>query len=191
MSEQAQEYNYRDRKIKKEMIDGKIYLMATPCGEHRDVQFNIANIFNNYFKENKRKCRAYIDLQLNINKNNYLEPDVRIICRETRDDDIPVIVVEVLSKSTTNRDLGIKMEKYAALGVKEYWIISWEMTTINIYLLNEKSEYKHYKSYALYSSETELSRLDEDELKEVVNEFSPLSFPELIIKLDDVFYIFQ
>jgi len=31
--------------------------------------------------------------------------------------------------------------------------------------------------------------LDEDEQKEVVKEFSPISFPDLVIKLEDVFDI--
>ena len=183
--------NNIDRKIKKEIIDGQIYLMATPCGEHRDVQANFASIFNDYFKRNNRRCRAIFDHELYINEKNTLEPDIKILCREKRNDDIPVIIIEVLSKSTRDRDLGVKMEKYAQLGVKEYWIVTWETSSIDIYLLNENNEYKWHKSYVHYISEEELRRLDEIELKEVVKEFSPSSFPELIIKLEDVFDIFE
>ena len=186
----AEIQDYRDNKRKKEMIDGKIYLMARPCREHINVQDNITMIFNSYFKQNKRKCRAMTEDKLYINEDNYLEPDIKILCRETRKDDIPVIVVEVLSKSTSDRDLGVKMEKYAELGIKEYWIISWEMSTVNIYLLNENKKYDHYKSYAFFSDEKELRRLDEKELKEVVTEFSPTSFPELKIQLEEVFDLF-
>jgi len=180
-----------DNKRKKEKIDGRIYLMATPCREHREVQFNIASIFNAYFKQNKRKCRAIIEHELYIDEENSLEPDIKVLCRESRNDDIPVIVVEVLSKSTSNRDFGIKMKKYAALGIKEYWIISWELMTVNVYLLDDNKIYDHYKSYAYFASEKELTKLDENELKEVVNEFSTVSFPELIVQLADVFDIFE
>ena len=191
MNEQAQ--NYSDRKIKKEKIDGQIYLMATPCREHRDVQYNISNAFNSYFKKNKRRCRAIFDHELYIDESNMLEPDIKILCRESRNDDIPVIVIEVLSKSTQGRDLGVKMKKYAELGIKEYWIVTWELSTIVIYLLNEdrqNQQYDLYKSYAYYSSESELARLDEYELKDAVKEFSPALFPELVIQLEDVFDIF-
>jgi Uma2 family endonuclease len=180
-----------DKKLKKEIIDGQIYLMATPCGEHRDVQGNLLSLFNGYFKQNRRKCRARIDHELYIDENNTLEPDIKVLCRETRNDDIPVIVIEVLSKSTRDRDLGIKMKKYAELGIKEYWIITWETSSVDIYFLNENNIYTLYKSYVHFSSETEIKRLDEDELKKVAKEFSPLSFPELVVKLDDVFDIFK
>jgi Uma2 family endonuclease len=189
MNEQIE--NYSDQKLKKEMINGKIYLMASPCGEHRDVQGNLLTIFNDYFKKNKRRCRARIDHELYIDERNTLEPDIKILCRETRNDDIPVIVIEILSKSTSDRDFGIKMEKYAEIGIKEYWLISWEMATVTIYLLNDDKRYKHYKSYAYITDEKELKRLDDKELSEIVKKFSPVSFQNLTIQLEDVFYIFE
>ena len=188
--------DFRDNKRKKEMIDGKIYFMARPCDEHIDVQDNIARIFNNYFIQNKRKCRARTESQLYHDEKNYYVPDVKILCREyseqvRRNDDIPVIVIEVLSKSNPVIDRVVKMKKYAELGIKEYWIITWEMSLIEIYLLNDNREYGLHKSYAYYTSEEELRRLDDDELKEVVSGFSTPLFPELNIQLEDVFDIFE
>jgi Uma2 family endonuclease len=189
MNELTQDYNL-DKKIKKEMIDGKIYLMASACDEHIDVQGNIYTIFNDYFKRNKRRCRARSDHQVYIDEKNFLEPDVKILCREKRTDDIPVIVIEVLSHSTRRRDLGIKMKKYAELGIKEYWIITWEFTLLDIYLLTEENSYDFYKTYFLNVPESELKLWDEEDKQEYAAEFSPVSFPELIIKLEDVFDIF-
>jgi Uma2 family endonuclease len=180
-----------NEKRKTEIIDGKIYLMASPCDEHINVQDNINNIFNTYFKQNKRRCRAMNESDIRVSKENRYQPDVKILCREKRSDDIPVLIVEVLSKSTQDRDLGIKMKKYAELGVKEYWIITWETSSIAIYLLTEDNKYEFYKSYALFTLEEELERLDENEKKELAREFSPVSFPELIIQLEDVFDIFE
>lgn len=178
-------------KRKTEIIDGKIYLMASPCDEHINVQDNINNIFNTYFKQNKRKCRAMNESDIRVNNENRYRPDVKILCRETRSDDIPVIIAEILSKSTQDRDLGIKMKKYAELGVKEYWIVTWETSSIVIYLLSEDKRYDFYKSYALFTSEDELERLEEEEKKEIINEFSSVSFPEFVIRLEDVFDIFE
>ena len=188
MNEQIENYIYR--KIKKEKINGQLYLMATPNIEHRDVQYNIANMFNEYFKQNNKRCRAIIDHEVYIDEDNFLEPAVKILCREKRTDDIPVIVIEVLSKSTRQRDINDKMEKYAQIGIKEYWIVTWETCSIDVYLLSENQQYKFHKSYVHYVSKEELRRLDEEDLKKIVKEFSPTSFPELIIKLEDVFDIF-
>lgn len=35
----------------------------------------------------------------------------------------PDLVIEVLSKSTRSRDMGIKLWRYHDAGVREYWII--------------------------------------------------------------------
>jgi Uma2 family endonuclease len=48
------------------------------------------------------------------------------------------LVVEVLSKSTENRDRTIKYEDYEAHGVKEYWIIDPTKQTIEQYVLSHK-----------------------------------------------------
>ena len=190
MNAQIQDF-IGDNKRKKEMIDGKIYLMARPCDEHINVQDNLVGIFNGYFKQNKRRCRAFTKDELYVSEKTYYIPDVKILCRETRNDDIPVLVIEVLSKSNPEHDKILKMKKYAELGIKEYWIVTWEMALIEIYLLNDDKIYEHYKSYAYYSSEEELRRFDEEELKEIKTEFSPVLFPELIIRLEDAFDLFE
>ena len=176
-----------DNKYKEEKIDGVIYKMATPCDEHIDVQGNLNTIFNNYFKQNNKPCRSRQNAGLDIGGGDYLEPDLQILCRESNNGEIPVIVIEVLSKSTKKRDLGIKMKKYEKLGVKEYWIIRWETSSIEIYLLNEDNKYDFYNSYDIF---TENDRLFDYEKKEIIKEFSPVSFPELVVILEDVFDLY-
>ena len=184
--------DFVDKKLKREMIDGQIYLMASANDEHVDVQANISAAFNDYFAQHKRKCRARINSQVYLDEKNYLEPDVKVLCRETRSDDIPVIAVEVLSKSTEYRDYGIKMKKYAEFGIREYWIVNWKNSTVSIYLLKDGS-YEHFKTYARdIPGDRELKNLDEEEKAEIeiVEKFSPLSFPVLVMPMEKVFYIF-
>jgi len=184
--------NLSERYPKTEKIDGKIYLMSAPCSEHIDVQANLTIIFGDYFKKKKRKCRIRQDDKTNIDDKTYFKPDLKVVCFEKNDGGMPVIVIEVLSKSTRDRDLSVKMEKYARLGAKEYWIITWEMSSIDIYLLNDNQTYEFYKSYVIISDEelNEDDELSEEEKKQFVKEFSPVSFPELVIKLEDVFDIY-
>ena len=174
----------------KEKIDGKIYLMARPSDKHIDVQGNIATIFNNYFRLKKKKCIARSESQLDIDDDNYLIPDVMVFCYNTNKN-IPVIVVEILSKWTRKNDLGIKMKKYAELGIKEYWIIDWMHCTIDIYILKDRI-YEKYESYAYYTEE-DFSKYPKirDEQKaeaEIIESFSPFIIPEMTILLEDVFY---
>jgi len=175
--------------LKKEKIDGIIYLMAPPKREHRDVQYNIASIFNNYFKQNKKRCIARFEDQLDIDDDGYVVPDIMVFCYNNSKD-IPLIVIEVLSNSTRERDLGVKMEKYAKLGIKEYWIVTWETFSIDIYLLTDENKYKLYKSYS-YSALNTPKRRGEDTEPEPAKEFSPVSVPELKVQLEDVFYFVE
>jgi Uma2 family endonuclease len=185
--------DYNDNLFKQEMIDGKIYLMAPPRREHREVQFNLAFIFNDYFKRKKKRCRAIFEDRLNVNERNYFEPDLKILCRENgKTDDIPVIVIEILSKSTHKRDLGVKMKKYAEIGIKEYWIVAWELSLITVYLLNDEQKYEFYDSYAFFLPKDILKEhLNEEEIKAIVKEFSTVTFPDLTVQLADVFDIFE
>ena len=176
----------KGEKYKEEKIDGKIYKMAPPCNEHIDVQANLTYIFTDYFRQHKKPCRARPGAGLDIDENNSLEPDLQIICREKDNGEIPVIVVEVLSKSTKKRDFGVKMKKYAGLGIREYWILSWQDSSIAVYLLDESGQYELYNVYSVF---TEKDKLEEDIIKEIVTAFSPVSFPELVIRLEDVFDI--
>ena len=186
MNESIENYSYNS--LKEEKIDGKIYLMAPLCREHRETQGNLYYIFNNYFKQSQKKCRAIFEDRLDFINGDYVEPDIKVLCHQNNNSDIPVIVIEVLSKSTQERDLGVKMKKYAELGIKEYWIVTWELNSIAIYLLSDEKRYEFYKSYALFVLK---DRLSEYEQKEAVKEFSPVSFPELIIQLEDVFDMFE
>jgi len=183
--------NYDEDLYREEKIDGKIYLTATPSDEHRDVQGNLNTIFNNFFKKNKKRCISRFDARLNIDDDNFFEPDLMVFYYNNSKD-IPLIIIEVLSSSTRDRDLGIKMEKYAKLGIKEYWIITWELFTIDIYLLSDEDKYKHYKSYS-YSTFFTLNkkRTNAETEIETIKEFSPMSVPELKINLEDVFYFIE
>lgn len=51
----------------------------------------------------------------------------------------PDLIVEVLSKSTTGRDRGVKFEDYAAHGVLEYWIIDPVRKSLEQYQLDEST----------------------------------------------------
>jgi len=110
--------------------------MAPPCRQHREVQYNLTSIFNNYFRQNKKRCISIFEDQLDIDEDGYVLPDVKIYCYNNSKN-IPLMVIEVLSPATRERDLGVKMEKYAKLGIKEYWIVTWETLSIDVYLLSD------------------------------------------------------
>jgi Uma2 family endonuclease len=47
----------------------------------------------------------------------------------------PELVVEILSSGEQNeqRDKSIKLKLYSRYGVQEYWIVNWQLQTLEIY----------------------------------------------------------
>lgn len=69
-----------------------------------------------------------------------VEPDIFVVCDHGKLDShgckgAPDLVVEVLSPSTQRHDRLVKLDLYQRAGVREYWIISPEEKTAQVFLL--------------------------------------------------------
>ena len=180
-------------KLKEEKIDGRIYLMARPSRRHIRIQRNIARIFEDYFRRNKRKCEALIEDMLYLENGDYMEPDVMVFCYEDGREnqaDVPVIIIEVLSKSSRKRDLGVKMVKYAFLGIREYWVADQYSSALDVYVLDNGRYRLEITCGVDTASEEEPVRLFMEQLeeKDLVPEFVSEMFDGLTVKAEDVFY---
>jgi Uma2 family endonuclease len=49
--------------------------------------------------------------------------------------DAPELVIEILRTSTAKKDRVSKLDIYKQLGVKEYWLVSREDKTVEVYTL--------------------------------------------------------
>jgi len=174
-----------------EILDGKIYMMATPLVGHNLVVLNISRIFSNYLKG--KKCLVLPDqTTVFLSKRDEVIPDVSVVC----DPDIlrrrgiygaPDLVVEVLSASTTRNDRGYKKKLYETHGVKEYWIVEPASKKIEVYLLVE-GKYELDNVYVIYR-DFELEDLEERgfDMSQIQMEFSPSIFPDLAVSVEEVF----
>lgn len=125
-------------KEKIELIDGKVYMMSPrPKVTHALATGNIFREFSIHLRG--KKCTAFCDgVDVFLDNNNRLVSDVMIVCNPDiiKEDGIhgaPDLVVEVLSKTTAQRDKGRKREIYAKSGVKEYWIVDTWGKYIEVY----------------------------------------------------------
>jgi Uma2 family endonuclease len=70
---------------------------------------------------------------------NVLQPDVLVLAKEDavrrgeREVAIPILVVEVLSKSTADRDRETKTGIYLHAGVREVWLVDPDAETVEIH----------------------------------------------------------
>lgn len=124
-----------------ELIDGVIYDMAAPSYEHQDIIGELGYLLKKHVKEHKGKCKiiaAPVDVQLDCDNKTMVQPDIMVICNKdiiTRKNlfGAPDLIMEVLSKSTRKKDMGIKLAKYINANVREYWIIDLEKERVIVY----------------------------------------------------------
>lgn len=117
--------------IRVELIDGKIYYMAGPSTEHQTAVVRMIIQTGSFIDKNGGGCQPFtapVDVQLDCDDKTMLQPDFMIICDREKvlKDRIygpPDFVAEVLSPSSRFVDGNVKLRKYLAAGVSEYWIV--------------------------------------------------------------------
>jgi Uma2 family endonuclease len=136
-----------------ELIDGEIYLLASPSFKHQVVVNEIAGRFYNYFRGKPcRSLTAPLDVRLfgfatKFEEDpNVVQPDIVVICDEemvnedSKYEGIPTMIVEVLSPSTKGKDMATKLQLYLKSGVLEYWIVDLENKKVIQYCFTQERD---------------------------------------------------
>ncbi|MCL2198804.1 MAG: Uma2 family endonuclease [Defluviitaleaceae bacterium] len=156
VAEKLEYYTYGDYlkfddDIRCELINGVIYNMASPSTTHQRIAGEIWALLREFLKG--RRCEAFIaplDVRLNADKNDdtVVQPDLMVLCDKNKLDPkdrgiigAPDMVVEVLSPSSGYVDRVLKMKKYQEAGVKEYWIVDPDRSTVDVNILENNKYY--------------------------------------------------
>ena len=136
-----------------ELIDGEVYLLASPSFTHQVVISELAAQFYGYFKGKPcRSLTAPLDVRLcgyatKLEEDpNVVQPDIVVICDEDkvnadgRYEGTPTLIVEVLSPPTKGRDLAIKLQLYMKSGVSEYWIVDPQGKSVIQYIFTPERD---------------------------------------------------
>ncbi|MDD5272060.1 MAG: Uma2 family endonuclease, partial [Methylovulum sp.] len=104
-----------------------------------------------------------------------VQPDLCVICDPHKLDykgclGAPDWIIEILSKSTAQKDTQTKYQLYQEAGVKEYWLVYPYEATVSQFVLNEQED--KYQLVAMHSAQ---------------DNAVPFLFPELSIDLSEVF----
>ena len=134
-----------------ELIDGVIYLMSSPRIRHQAVLSEMFNTFYNYIRDKGGPCMVFpspIDVQIDKDDKTMVQPDIIIVCdrgilREGEVFGAPDLIVEILSPSTRMRDMTLKLNKYKAAGVREYWTVDPVKRIVNVFWF-EKEQVEFY-----------------------------------------------
>ncbi len=130
-----------------ELIDGELFLLASPSYAHQTAISEILYHFHSFFKG--KKCRPLtspfdVTLIKDQNNKNVVQPDVLVIC-DTENIDakgkywgVPTLVVEVLSPSSKKHDMLRKLNLYTLTGIKEFWLVDTDKKIVYTYQFENK-----------------------------------------------------
>jgi len=133
----------RERGQKYEYHDGKIFALAGGSVNHGLLCGNIYAELRNQLKIKESGCKPInSEIKLNITKENcFVYPDTMVVCGdlEKSESDInsvtnPVLIVEVLSKSTSDYDRGDKFFLYRQIpSLQEYVLIEQNRPQVEVF----------------------------------------------------------
>lgn len=162
--------------IKNEFENGQIVAMSGGTINHGIIGNNINAELNNALKNKNSNCLAINgDVRIWIEQaDSFVYPDAMVICGEIESYEKdkhsivnPILIVEVLSKSTESYDRGDKFHKYCSLpSFKEYVLIDQNKPVIDVLYKEDSSYWKMTttigidKSIYLNTLECEISLLD-------------------------------
>lgn len=131
-----------------ELLDGRPVMMAPPSRLHQEILMELSRQLANFLEG--KPCKIYpapFAVRLFEGQNDrpedvstVLEPDITVVCDMNKLDDrgckgAPDLIIEVLSPSTARSDRLVKLGQYQKAGVREYWIVSPDEQTVQVYCL--------------------------------------------------------
>ncbi len=130
-----------------EIINGELFVTRAPHIRHQGVGGNI-HVELEIWSRQSQLGKSFQTPGVIFTPTDAVIPDVVWISRESLANGIdeaghltvaPELMVEVLSPGNLNeqRDKEVKLKLYSLHGVQEYWIVNWQLKTLEIYRRDE------------------------------------------------------
>lgn len=125
-----------------ELIHGELVEMAPAPNElHQRASMKLSYLLMRRLEDHVDEGFVYAaPIDVILDAQNSLQPDLVYISADREEiisrrgiDGAPDVVIEILSPSTRDRDLGVKMGLYFQHGVREYWIVDTDAQTLALY----------------------------------------------------------
>ena len=123
-----------------ELINGRLMMVPAPNKKHQKVLGNLYAELRQFTREHELGEVYVAPFDVFLSDSDVVQPDVLFISRarehivtEQNVRGAPDLVIEVLSPSTAEKDLGEKHELYGRHGVLEYWIVDPVAETVAVH----------------------------------------------------------
>ncbi|XOF34342.1 MAG: Uma2 family endonuclease [Candidatus Electrothrix sp. YB6] len=150
--QQISEQEYLDGEllsdVKHEFIDGSVYAMAGASADHGRIAGNLFAAFLRHLQEQKSPCEPFLaDMKVKTG-NKFFYPDVLISCEQEENDyyrNAPLLIVEVVSRSTRKNDNTVKRLCYQNIpSLEEFVLIEQDFVDIEVCRRNKHWRPEHY-----------------------------------------------
>jgi Uma2 family endonuclease len=134
--------------IKHEYIDGQVFATAGASENHNLLSLNMASELRSRLKGTP--CRTFMaDMKVKVG-DDFFYPDVMVVCQKDDENEYyknaPVIIVEILSKSTRHFDQTDKRLRCLQIpSLEEYVLIEQDKGEIQVF-----SKKDHWRSFYYY-----------------------------------------
>lgn len=170
-------YNDTTEADRVELIDGQYYNMPMVNTLHQQLVSEISYQIYNYLHSKGLADQLYYGrFGVFLDDYNMMEPDISVIQDKAKLSDRgceepPDWIIEIVMPDDPQHDYVIKLEKYYATGVKEYWIVDGTTQKVTVYCFEqniyaESHTFKEQvKSYLYEDFVMDFSAMDIQEIR--------------------------
>lgn len=132
-----------------ELIGGDHYVAPAPGTRHQRISRHVQHQLMDQL-EMTGKAEVYnAPTDIHLTQIDVVQPDLVVIdlarkhiISPKKVNGPPELVVEILSDSTSKRDVTLKKDLYQRAGVPEYWVIDPDRNEVTAYKLSESGTYE-------------------------------------------------
>ena len=118
--------------------------MSSPSVVHQAICMELSRLFGNWLLG--KPCRVFaapLDVRLFPEDDNsddtIVQPDLLVVCDKAKlskgsVNGPPDLAVEIISPSTSNKELLLKFRAYMDAGIREYWMIEPEEKLVQVHI---------------------------------------------------------
>lgn len=155
-----------------ELLDGKLCVTPSPNVAHQRASKRLLRRLEDYFEGHGLGEVFHAPTDVILTPYDVVVPDLLVVVDPNlvsarAIEGPPLLAVEILSPSTRKFDTTAKAERYAALGIRHYWIVDPEARSVECF----RTESGRYREVTRAEGNGSLTHVD---------------FPELLIDLTEL-----
>ena len=135
-----------------ELIHGHLVMSPSPTFQHQNLVLLLASALRDYAQEGTGGKISIAPMDVRLADDTVVQPDVLYVSPDRADrigeqeiDGAPDLVMEVVSPSTSHRDVFDKKRLYETHGVREYWIVDPDSETVEVHTLTDEAYTLHQR----------------------------------------------